>query len=223
MTRILVLRPEPGASETVRRARDAGFDVVAVPLFTVAPLAWVAPDPADFDALLLTSANAVRHGSDQLRALRDLPVHAVGEATATAARDAGFTVVSSGEAGVERLLGSIDQELRLLHLCGEDRRAPGRASQETTAIPVYCAATVESPVLDAASGGIALIHSPRAGARFSELVERDARASIIIAAISAAAARAAGGGWKAIEVADRSDDAALLALAARLCQKSPAP
>ena len=49
-----------------------------------------------------------------------------------------------------------------------------------------------------------------------------AREAITLAAISPAAAAAAGGGWEAVEVAERPDDEALLALAARLCKK-PSP
>ena len=225
MTSILVLRPEPGASETMRRARDAGLDATAAPLFAIEPLAWEAPDPAGFDALLLTSANAVREGGEQLTALRGLPVHAVGEATAAAARDAGLAIASSGESGVDRLLGAIDQQLRLLHLCGEDRRAPAGARHMIIAIPVYRARPIDRPELAAAAAGsIALLHSPRAGRRFGALVDAAGtnRATIVIAAISDAAAQAAGVGWKAVEAADQPSDAALLALAARLCQKSAA-
>jgi uroporphyrinogen-III synthase len=38
--------------------------------------------------------------------------------TAQAARDAGFGVASAGEAGVDRLLDSLEPDLKLLHLCG---------------------------------------------------------------------------------------------------------
>jgi uroporphyrinogen-III synthase len=62
---------------------------------------------------------------------------------------------------------------------------------------------------------VALIHSPRAGRRFTELVED--RSSISIAAISPAAAEAVGGGWKLVASAEHPTDDALLALAARLC------
>jgi uroporphyrinogen-III synthase len=51
----------------------------------------------------------------------------------------------------------------------------------------------------------------------AELV--DDRASIAIAAISVAAADAVGAGWTSIDIADRPTDDALLALAARLCNK----
>ena len=87
MRPVLVLRPEPGASETVERARGRGLNAIAVPLFEVRPLEWEAPEPSGFAGLLLTSANAVRHGGERLAKLRGLKVYAVGEATAEAARD----------------------------------------------------------------------------------------------------------------------------------------
>ena len=48
--------------------------------------------------------------ANSLNELRGLPVYAVGTATAEAARDAGFDIASVGEAGVERLLGSIEPD-----------------------------------------------------------------------------------------------------------------
>jgi len=42
-----------------------------------------------------------------------------------------------------------------------------------------------------------------------------------VAAISRGAAAAVGDGWRAVEVADAPTDDALLALAARLCNKPP--
>jgi len=220
MTRVLVLRPEPGASATVARARSLGLDAVSIPLFEVEPVAWTAPDPVGFDALLLTSANAVRHGGAALEAFRALPVHAVGEATAEAARAADFTVAGSGTAGVDALLDSLTPELRLLHLCGEDRRTPTDAPQTITAVPIYCSRAIDPPPgLERAVGAVVLVHSPRAGQRFAELVED--RGTVAIAAISATAAEAAGAGWSEIGIASEPSDDALLALAARLCNTSP--
>jgi uroporphyrinogen-III synthase len=219
MRPILVLRPEPGASETIGRAREAGLDAFALPLFDIEPLKWTVPEASRFDALLLTSANALRHGGEQLQLLRGLPVYTIGEATAHAARERGFDIAAVGEAGLDRLLGSIETDLRLLHLCGEDRTAPDGPSQDITAIPVYRAREVEEPDLSKARGCVALVHSSRAGKRFSELVT--GRDMISIAAISTAAAEAAGGGWEAIESTDQPTDDALLALAASLCNKPP--
>ncbi|HEX5258022.1 MAG TPA: uroporphyrinogen-III synthase [Sphingomicrobium sp.] len=220
MRRLLVLRPEPGASATAQRARALGLTAVAAPLFEIEPLEWDVPEVGGFDGLLLTSANAVRHSGERLRDLRGLPVYAVGEATAEAAREAGFSVAATGDGGVDRLLGSIDQDLKLLHLCGEDRRDPVETRQRITNVPVYRARPLDSPDLSAAEGAVALIHSPRAGRRFAELIRN--RNSIVIAAISPAAAESVGSGWAAAESAPEPDDDALLALAVRLCDK-PAP
>ena len=217
MTRVLVLRPEPGASATVGRARALGLDAVAVPLFEIEPLEWKTPGPERFDGVLLTSANAVGSVCGELRRL---PVYAVGEATAAAARGAGLTVRAVGNAGVDRLLASIGPRLNLLHLCGEDRRPPADARQRITPIPVYRAKAIENPDLSAATGAIALVHSPRAGRRFAELVAE--RGSTAIATISPLAAEAVGAGWAKVQSAPEPNDEALLALAARLCN-NPLP
>lgn len=216
MRRLLVLRPEPGASNTVALARQQGLDVVAIPLFEIEPIAWETPVATAFDGLLLTSANAAR----QLDAgFHDLPIYAVGQATAEAAREAGRKIAAIGEADIDRLLESIDRDLKLLHLCGEDRRDPVDAHQVITSIPVYRAKAIDAPDLRQIGGAVVLIHSPRAGRRLAELV--DDRGSIVVAAISPAAAEAVGSGWQIVEAAARPTDEALLALAARLCNNSP--
>ena len=219
MRRLIVLRPEPGASTTIGRAAAMGIEAVAMPLFTVEPVEWAVPEAAAFDALLLTSANAVRHGGEGLRELRGLPVHAVGEASAEAAREAGFDVASSGDSGVQRLLGSIEPGVRLLHLCGE-HRTEADAQQRITAIAVYRSTELAAPEdLTRIEGQTVAVHSPRAGQRLAQLAQEaglDTR-MVRIAAISEAAATAAGSGWEACEAASKPDEAALLALAARLC------
>jgi uroporphyrinogen-III synthase len=221
MTRVLVLRPEPGASATVERALKRGLRAVVIPLFDIEPIAWEAPEASAFDGLLLTSANAVCAGGDGLKDLRGLPVYAVGASTAEAAREAGFDVASTGEAGVDRLLRSIDPELKLLHLAGEHRRAPDGAKQQITSLAVYRSNARATVDLQAAEGDIAMIHSPRSGLRFGELVDslRIERKNIAIAAISADAATAAGEGWSAVEASEAPNDDALLALTERLCNK----
>ena len=221
MRKLIVLRPEPGASETVERATALGLEARAMPLFKVGPVDWSVPDAGSFDAILLTSANAVRHAGPQLKGLRGLPVHAVGEATAAAAREAGFDIRSAGNDGVERLLGSVEQGVKLLHLCGAHRKDVG-ARQAIVAIPVYVSEALPAPEAFAdVQGATVALHSPRAAIRFAELArtaEFD-RGSVRIAAISAAALAAAGDGWDRSEAARTPSDDALLAAAARLCDK----
>jgi len=216
MTRVLVLRPEPGASETVERARELGLKAIAIPLFEIELLPWETPDAAGFDGLLLTSANAVRGAGNQLQSLRGLRAYAVGEATAEAAREAGFDIAATGDSGVDRLLDSIDPNLKLLHLSGQERRDPENARQTITPLIVYRAVPIEAELPDS---GVALIHSPRAGRRLAELAIN--RGNIAIASISAAAAEAVGDGWLEVEAAEQPNDNALLALAERLCNNLP--
>ncbi len=183
------------------------------------PVAWSAPDTAEYDALLLTSANAVRHGGRGLEALRALPVHAVGETTAAAARDSGFRVEQVGAGGVSDLLKALPESLRLLHLAGEDRSEAPETHHRIEGRTVYRSVPIEAPGLPPLEGLVAAVHSPRAALRLAELA--DARASTCIAAISAAAAAACGSGWERVEIAERPDDPSLLALAATLCHTSP--
>ena len=213
MRPLIILRPEPGAGASAERAAAMGLEVRRLPLFEVRPLPWTAPDPSRFDGLLLTSANAVRHAGDGLARLSALPVHAVGEATAEAARQAGLRVVAVGSGGIERM--RLPTGARLLHLAGRDHRD----SEAAETIAVYEAAAVEYPAgLPGLDGSVAAVHSPRAGRRLAELAE--VRSGTAIAAISPAAAQACGGGWERVESAERPADASLLALAARLCEES---
>jgi len=222
MSQVLVLRPEPGASQTLQRACDAGLDAIAIPLFKIEPIAWHVPDAGQFDGLLLTSANAIRFGGKQIEACRALPVHAVGQATAGAAQQAGFEVASIGDDGVDRLLQSISADQQLLHLCGEHLRVPANGRQAIRTVPVYRSREINNPDVSAAAGNVVLLHSPRAARRFATLADDQGvdRKTIALAAISQAALDGAGGGWDRAEVASRVDDPALLALAARLCNNS---
>ena len=94
--KVLILRPQPGAGETAERARALGLEPVVTPLFSVRALDWTPPDPGNFDAVMLTSASAARQASDGLTPFKALPCYAVGEATAAAAEEAGFTNIRVG-------------------------------------------------------------------------------------------------------------------------------
>ena len=222
MRRLIILRPELGASASVERARQMGLEAVAVPLFEVEPVAWDPPDARSFDAVLLTSANAARCGGAGLQGLRGLPVHAVGQATAETAREAGFGIATVGTAGATTLLRSIAPGQRLLHLTGDHRSEVDDAGHEIRRIVVYRSRALERAVgLEQAQRAVVALHSPRAGARFAELADAIGldRSTIKLVAISEAAAEAAGDGWEAVAVADKPDDSSLLALALKLCDK----
>ena len=193
-----------------------GFEPVIAPLFEIVPVAWEVPDPADFDAVVMTSANAARHGGPGLAALAHLPVFAVGEATAEAAREAGFADVSSGSGNALDLSGHVGSgrvgSRRVLHLAGADHLALDLAS--VTTISVYSARPLATVL---PKGDVVLVHSARAGTRFAELAAE--RAALSIVAISAAAASACGGGWAQVVAADRPREHAMLASLGELCER----
>lgn len=200
---IAVLRPEPGNRVTAAAIEAQGRHAIRLPLFEARPLAWDVPDPSRFDALLLTSANAVRHAGPGLSQLRDLPVHAVGDVTAEAARRAGFAVAATGDAGAEALVAQATAlgVRHALHLAGRERtlEAGGIIAQVLT---VYASEALPVTPHEAAklAGAVALVQSARAGARLAEIVEPAARGDIALIAPSARAAAAAGDGWERIIV-----------------------
>ncbi len=215
MIPLLILRPERGAIATAKRATALGLSPMIRSLFAVEPHAWDAPDPALFDALLLTSANAVRYGGGAVGLYRALPAFTVGAATAQAARDAGFGVVVEGSGNavdVLRTLGKAGHS-RPLHLSGEDRTPYPHLPFTVTTRIVYEAAPVD---IELPTGRYAaLVHSARAATRFADLCPSPKLVDVV--SISAAVSEAAGSGWRTVNTADTPTDDAMLALAAMLC------
>ena len=221
--RLLIIRPQPGNDASARRAREAGFEPAQLPLFQVEPVDWSVPDPSHYDALLITSANAIRQGGDALSALLSLPVHAVGAHSAGIAAKAGFTIASTSVSGASEAVAAAGAagHKNLLWLAGEDRSALESISDvQVEPVTVYRSAALQ-PDDDAratvASSDAVALHSIRAAQHFAscldiwELERRD----FTIAAFSPAIAAAAGGGWRAVVVASApNDDALLSALAA---------
>ena len=108
MMRLIVIRPQPGCDATLTVARDLRLDAYGFPLFEVAPVAWEAPDPAEVDALLIGSANAVRHAGGQLQLYAGKPAYAVGRATAEVAQQAGLAIAMVGNGGLQAVLNRIE-------------------------------------------------------------------------------------------------------------------
>ncbi|MCU6454483.1 uroporphyrinogen-III synthase [Sphingomonas sp. A2-49] len=212
MRPLLVVRPEPGQARTVARLRAGGGTVVGWPLFVAAPVDWVAPDPDAHDALLVTSANAIRLAGAGLATLAMLPVIAVGGETAAVARAAGLRVAAVGDAGVAAALaaGRAAGLARPLHLAGREHVDSGQPT-----LVVYASADVATDpaaFAAAAAGHVVLLHSVRAARRVATLIP-DHRAATALAALSPAVAAAAGTGWAEVAVAGTPTDAMLCACA----------
>ena len=226
MTRPLALiRPEPGWSMSAAAARASGLEVLGHPLFAAEPLAWTLPE-GEFDALLIGSAAVFDHGGAQLADLRPLPVHAVGETTAEAARAAGFSVARTGTGGMQALIdASAGRQARYLRLGGEERVPlaphPGQSLSECAVYSMVPRA-IDAEFADALSAHHPLValHSAAAARHFAREVDRLglARGGLFLLALGPRVAKAAGLGWAAVHLADTPSDAALLAKAAPLCK-----
>lgn len=226
MSRALaLLRPEPGWSASAKLASSQGFEVVGHPIFEAEPLAWTLPD-GEFDALLIGSAAVFRTGGEGLRRLAHLPVYAVGDATADAARASGFAVARTGRGGLQGLLDERPGETRrFLRIGGEERvdlhPHPGQFIVDVAAYRMRPLALEREFSDRLRQGGVvAALHSAAAARHFALEIGRDgiARTAIDIVALGPRIAAAAGGGWRSLHVADRPTDAALLAKAAPLCK-----
>lgn len=222
--RIVVLRPEPGAGTTRRRAEAEGWEAVSVPLFRIEARAWSPPEARQFDAVLMTSANAAGEGGPALARYARLPLYAVGEATAKAARGAGFDDIVAGRDGVATIADRLRAEgkRRILHIAGADTRPFDETGLEVARVAVYASEPTEAGALAEALAGepIVLLHSARAAARFAGLVDAAGipRDRIALVAISAAALAGAGEGWRAAAAAEHPGDDDMLAHAAELAR-----
>jgi uroporphyrinogen-III synthase len=128
---VLVRRPHPDDEATAVSLRARGFEVLLAPMLRFEPVAFHDDTDARYGAVIVTSANALRGIEPHLAGSRllKLPLFAVGEHTAAAARRAGFAKVvpANGDATAlrELMLESVKtKELKkaatLLYLAGAD-------------------------------------------------------------------------------------------------------
>lgn len=128
---VLVTRPHPDDETTARALRAKGFDVLRAPMLRFEPVPFQDDEDARYGAVIVTSANALRGLGPDLAGSRllKLPLYAVGEQTAQAARAAGFGEVTAargdGAALRELVLASVkSKQLKkanpLLYLAGAD-------------------------------------------------------------------------------------------------------
>jgi uroporphyrinogen-III synthase len=238
--RVLVTRPEPGASRTAARLEVAGFDTTVLPLTRIAPLDFIMPD-GEFDGVIVTSAQALK-GVDAGRLLT-IPIFAVGEMTARSARSAGFeTIITAGgsvDSISELVLNGARPAARLLYLCGKVRRpdletALGDAGLQLVAVETYDAIPVDysHPELiarlgDASFDAVALM-SAQAAKLFSALAEDTGFAPLftqsVVACFSPRIANSLSqyGAWRVSVTEEASEDALLVLLSKLFPEVRPA-
>ena len=124
--RLLVTRPEEDAARTAQELRARGHKVLLAPLLRIEALS--AELRGAWAAALITSANAARAVSVHHRDadILGLPVFAVGDRSAEAARAAGFTDVISADGALPDLARLVagrcaPRGAPLIYLAGEDR------------------------------------------------------------------------------------------------------
>lgn len=184
--RILVTRPQPGASRTVRRLQELGFEPILLPLTETVALP-VGAHAIRGDAVAVTSANALRHApADLIAALAALPCHAVGHRTAEAARAAGFLSVSEGPGDAEKLAEAIAAGLSgkaIVYLTGRVRFPAFEARLRQAGVEVRAIETYDTISLDYSDGEIrarlpdravdaVLLYSAKAAAAMQVLAKR---------------------------------------------------
>jgi uroporphyrinogen-III synthase len=186
--RVLVTRPEPGASATLAELQRRGYDATSIPLEKIValnPASMAEAITVEFDALIITSSNALRHGADVLALQKQLPAFVVGGKTAAALQASGITIAATAETA-EALAPIILKSgiKHALYLCGQNRRpdieaALAAASIKVTIIEVY----TPHPIVGAAKAlqlylaepkpTAILFHAPSAATAFAKLLASD--------------------------------------------------
>lgn len=226
--RVLVTRPEPQATATAALLEARGHVVHKAPVARIERLPVALPAVDDVDAVLLTSAN----GAKALAACRALPVYAVGDATARAARAEGATTVSTAHGdwrSLARLLGSDigpPKGARLLHLAGAEVRgdlegaaeAMGFAYQRRVVyaarpVPFLAGDTVE--LLERQALDAVVFFSPAHATIWRRQIERAAMEPLLFPLVAMALSEAVaeplhGLPWRAVRVAAAPEVASLL-------------
>ncbi len=126
--RVVVTRAQADGERTAIALRKRGHEVLVAPLMRIESIA--ADLAGNWGAVIVTSANApVAIGENSARnTLIKLPLFAVGQRTAEAAKQAGFANVTSAGGDLRDLVRTLvaqraDAKAPLIYLAGEDRAA----------------------------------------------------------------------------------------------------
>jgi uroporphyrinogen-III synthase len=226
--RVLVLRPEVQARASAARLAAAGHDPLVAPVLSIE--ATGAPAPAGpFAAVLITSANAAS-ALLSLKQAADIPIFAVGRRTAAmlAAAERSPTASAPDAASLARLVAERLPPGRVLLVAGRDRKDQSETLLRQLGFEVVVweayraipAASLPEPGRAALAGGgaDAVLHYSRRSAETALTLARLAGMQAEFAVprhlcLSADVAEGLSGlSGATVEVADRPDEDALLAL-----------
>jgi len=187
---VLVTRPEPDARREADALQAHGYEPVLSPLLEIEFLKNVPLDLEDAQAVVITSRNALRALADhpQREAVTALPLFAVGEATAWAGRQFGFSEVTIGPGTGAGLPPIIRREVHpekgaLVHIGAEKVAFDLKGVLEEDGFEVRHAVLYRSHPVDNLSDAVVselksgeisnvLLMSPRTARTFATLAER---------------------------------------------------
>ncbi len=219
MLRVAITRALPEAEASAARFRARGAEAIVAPLLTIAPRPFNI-DVSGAHALIFTSINGVRtFGAASPE--RKIKALCVGDASASAARQAGFESVASANGDVAALAALIRETARpgggrLIHIAGAHLAgdlarllAPdGLAVERRIAYEAVGATSLPAALRQPLD--VVAFHSPRAAEIFIALGAPNA-VNLTAACLSLAVAeRAAATPWRAIVVAPAPREDALL-------------
>jgi uroporphyrinogen-III synthase len=219
---VWITRARPGADATAARVAALGFKPIVDPLLDLAPIA-ASIDLSGAAALAFTSANGVQAFA-ALSKTRDLPVFTVGRATASAAREAGFALISSADGDVGDLALLIVNASPGPVLWAGAREPAGdlvgmlnEAGVAARGLAVYEA--VERAPSEATLAALdrpltVLLHSPRAARSLAEILRRRPAPALRALCLSEAVAAPLDALVErdSVALAPRPDETALLSL-----------
>ena len=233
--RLLVTRPRQDAEPFAQALAARGVQSMIAPMIDIIDLPGPPISRDNEQAILFTSANGPRalqrRNTGNLSPLAALPVYAVGDATAKAARAAGFSHVESASGDVAALFALVQARLQpqagpLLHVAGSQvagdlagrlsaagfivKRATIYTARKATALTVAAQEGLRQGSIDGVT-----FFSPRTAAAFVTLchdcgVVADLR-NVAAICLSQAVAQAVNGvAWRMVIVAPRPDQDGLL-------------
>jgi uroporphyrinogen-III synthase len=217
--RIAITRAPPDNARTAERVWARGGEAVLAPLLTIVPCGYDT-NSEGAQAIIFTSSNGVRAFPD-VRGGRDRVVLAVGDVTAEAAREAGFTDVRAADGDVESLAALAHTSLdpangKLIHIAGDhvagDLSGALRAAGFVVERRLAYASVAASALPDAFNTQLDAVtfHSARAAETFVALGAPGA-AQLTAACFSQNVADAASvASWKRLIVSPAPRDEALL-------------
>ncbi|HEY3814434.1 MAG TPA: uroporphyrinogen-III synthase [Caulobacteraceae bacterium] len=209
--RVWVTRTQPGADATAARLRDLGHQPIVSPVLEVRRLKTTI-DLDGVDALAFTSRNGVEAFSVLTNDGRALPVFAVGQATADAARACGFANVRSANGDVEALAALIASERPGVVLHPTAREPAGELGVRSVAVYETVPVEPTDALARLKSIDAVLVHSPLAARRLAALVAPAQASPQFLCISQAAAAPLRAAGHEKVRSAPFPDEAALLKL-----------